>query len=320
MNRSILALLVAFILSTVFTKLLIPILTKFRFGQNVRDDGPQTHLAKQGTPTMGGIAFIAAMVVTGIVFMHNNPQALAVIAVTTAFGLIGFIDDYIKKIMKHSQGFRAWQKLLAQIIVAVLFVWFWQTQDSYATIIQMPFFQYVVIDLGMFFPVFAVFIFLACSNGSNLTDGIDGLNTGVTVIILTFFFIVSLIVYAYITPAVGVAIGALLGFLIFNAHPAKVFMGDTGSLALGGLVAAVALMLHMPLLLVFVAIIYVIEALSVILQVGYFKLTKKRIFPMTPIHHSFEVKGWQETKVVALFYVITALGAFISFIAFRGIQ
>jgi len=317
-NEALYAVLIAFIANIVLCPMMIPSLIKLRFGQNIREDGPSGHHKKSGTPTMGGIMIIISFLLAALVFMRDNPEALAVVGVTLAFGLIGFLDDFIKIVMKRNLGLRAYQKIIAQIAVSVGFVFYWSTLPGYSTEILIPFFTDTPFDVGFIFPAFACLVFMSSTNGANLTDGLDGLAAGVTAIIATFFMFSAWILGSSVLPVTGAAVGSLLGFLLFNSHPAKVFMGDTGSLALGGFVAAVALMLKMPLFLIIVAIIYVIESLSVIIQVGYFKLTRQRFFKMAPIHHSFELSGWQETKVVAFFCVITAIACLLGYLALSG--
>ena len=319
MNTAIYAVLIAFFANLVLCPMLIPTLTKLKFGQNVRDDGPKSHLKKAGTPTMGGIMIVFAFLLGAAVFMRGNPYALAVTGATAGFAVIGFIDDFLKIVKKRSLGLRAWQKLAMQIIVSAGFMLYWSTLPGYFTEVIIPFFPDMTFDVGFLFPIFAVLVFLSCSNGANLTDGLDGMAAGVTALIAVFFMFAAWILESPILPVTGAAVGSLLGFLLFNSHPAKVFMGDTGSLALGGFVAAVALMLRMPLFLFIVAIVYVMESLSVIIQVVYFKLTKRRFFKMAPIHHTFELSGWPETKVVAFFYIITAMACLLGYLALQGV-
>lgn len=319
MNTAIYAVLIAFLANIVLCPMLIPALRRLKFGQQVRGDGPRTHLKKAGTPTMGGIMIVISFLLAAAIFMRENAHALAVILATLGFGIVGFLDDFIKIIKKRSLGLRAWQKFLGQLVVAGGFIAHWRTLPGYATEILIPFFPNLTFDLGFLFPAFAVLIFLSCTNGANLTDGLDGMAAGVTALIAVFFMFTAWMLGSPILPVIGAAVGSLMGFLLFNSHPARVFMGDTGSLALGGFVAAVALMLQMPLFLLIVAIIYVIETSTVIIQVVYFRLSGgKRIFPMTPIHHSFELSGWAETKIVAFFYVVTAMACLVGYLAFRG--
>lgn len=320
-NAAIYAVLIAFVANIVLCPMMIPSLVKLKFGQYIRGDGPEGHKKKSGTPTMGGIMIIISFLLAALVFMRENPQAMAIVGVTLAFGLIGFLDDFIKIVKKRNLGLRAWQKLAAQIAVSVGFVLFWRTLDTYSTQILIPFFPELYFDVGFLFPAFAVLVFLSATNGANLTDGLDGLAAGVTALIAVFFMFAAWILESPVLPVTGAAVGSLLGFLLFNSHPARVFMGDTGSLALGGFVAAVALMLNLPLFLLIVAIVYVAESLSVIIQVAYFKLTKgKRFFKMAPIHHSFELSGWAETKVVAFFYVVTAMACLLGYLALTGFE
>jgi len=299
--------------------MLIPALRKFKFGQQVRGDGPQSHLRKAGTPTMGGIMIVISFLLAAAIFMRDNPHALAVIIATVGFGFIGFLDDIIKITKKRSLGLRAWQKLLGQLIVSGGFIMHWRSLPGYTTEILIPFFPYHSFDVGFLFPVFAILVFLSCSNGANLTDGLDGMAAGVTALITMFFMLVAWTADSPLLPVTGAAVGSLMGFLLFNSHPARVFMGDTGSLALGVFIAAVALMLQMPLFLLIVAIIYVIQSASVMIQVAYFKFTGgKRFFKMAPFHHSLELSNWTETKVVAFYYIITAMACLVGILAVMG--
>ncbi|MCL1843590.1 MAG: phospho-N-acetylmuramoyl-pentapeptide-transferase [Defluviitaleaceae bacterium] len=318
MNAAVYAVLIAFVANIVLCPMMIPSLIKLKFGQYIRSDGPAGHQKKTGTPTMGGIMIIISFMLAAMVFMRDNPQALAVIGVTLAFGFIGFADDFLKIVKKQNLGLRAYQKFAAQIAVSVGFVLYWRTIPGYSTQVIIPFFPELTFELGFLFPVFAVLVFLSTTNGANLTDGLDGLAAGVTALIAVFFMFSAWILDSPVLPVTGAAVGSLLGFLLFNSHPARVFMGDTGSLALGGFVAAVALMLNMPLFLLIVAIVYVAESLSVIIQVVYFKLTRRRFFKMAPIHHTFELSGWPETKVVAFFYVVTAMACLLGYLALMG--
>jgi phospho-N-acetylmuramoyl-pentapeptide-transferase len=314
---------------------MIPYLIKFRFGQYIRQDGPASHIKKAGTPTMGGIMIIISFTLAVMFITMGNPFAvsltaaavsqstqasMSVVLAATAFGVIGFMDDYIKKIKKRSLGLRAYQKLIGQIIISILFTLYWQMLPGYSTEWLVPFFPGVTLDLGFLTAPCVCLVFLASTNGANLTDGLDGLATGVTAIMGVFFLVAASLTHTPLLPAIGALIGSLLGFLLFNGHPARVIMGDTGSLALGGFVAAVAVQLRMPLFLFIVGAVYVMETLSVIIQVGYFKLTKgKRFFKMAPIHHTFELSGWGETKIVTLFYVVTAVAVLVGIISLSGI-
>ena len=312
------SILISFVVGVLIMPILIPILRKLKFGQNVRDDGPQTHLAKAGTPTMGGIGIIIAIAVGSIFFMRNNTDGLAVLLTAIGFGAVGFIDDYIKVVKKRSLGLRAYQKLIAQLVITFIFCFYILKNTEFATSIYIPFTGKLV-DLGWIYIVLLFVGMLGTVNGVNLTDGVDGLASGVTVIGAMFFLFTSWAAGSGVMPVSGAVIGALMAFLVFNSHPAKVFMGDTGSLALGGYVAATAFLIKMPLLIILVGVIYVIETVSVMIQVLYFKKTKKRFFKMAPIHHHFELSGWSETKVVAVFSIITALGCLVSYLGCKNI-
>lgn len=308
--------IIAFLISVVLCPILIPFLKRLKFGQFVRDDGPQSHLKKAGTPTMGGIVIIISIIVTSILYLPGHKEMVPVLFATVAFGLIGFLDDYIKVVMKRSMGLKAWQKFSLQAIVTGVFAYYIINYTDLGTEIMLPFTSGKTVELGWLYLPLMFFVILGTVNGSNLTDGLDGLESSVTVLIATFFSVVAIGVGSGISPITCAVAGSLLGFLLYNVYPARVFMGDTGSLALGGFVAASAYMLKMPLFLVIVAAIYLIEVTSVILQVSYFKITHgKRIFKMTPIHHHFELSGLPETKIVAVFAIITAILCIIAFVA-----
>ena len=326
-ENCIYAVIIAFFIGVVSCHLLIPVLYKMKYGQTVRDDGPESHLKKSGTPTMGGIAIIIAFTVVAVLFsfiesesMRTFWNSIAVVLMTLGFGIVGYIDDYIKVVKKRSLGLRAYQKILLQLVFTAIFAWY--ISHSYPedfTKIYVPFANGFMLDLGILYWPFLFVVMLGTVNGVNLTDGLDGLAGGVTMIVAVFFAIMSMVLCGNLSPAVSAAVvGSLLAFLVFNAYPAKVFMGDTGSLALGGFVASAALILKMPLFIIIVGIIYLCESLSVIIQVGYFKKTGKRVFKMAPIHHHFELCGWSETKVVTVFYIITALMCMVGFIASKG--
>lgn len=282
----------------------IPALHQLKFGQAIRDEGPDWHQKKSGTPTMGGIVILLAILIGFIVSVIFGQAAAGfgtLLFVTLAFGVIGFLDDYIKVVNKRNLGLTSLQKLIGQILVSILFVWFLSLGDALDTTISIPFTS-IAFDTGWFYVGIVIFWLVGFSNAVNLTDGLDGLVSFSAIPTFAFFGI-----YAIGQDEMGVAwfafsvVGALLGFLLFNKYPAKIFMGDTGSLALGGGVAGLALMLKLELLLVFVGIIFVIETLSVILQVLSFKTTGKRIFKMSPIHHHFEMVGWSEWRIVLTF-------------------
>lgn len=301
--------IISFLISVVFCPILIPFLRKLKFGQTEREEGPQSHLKKNGTPTMGGLVILASILLTSLIYIGKFTKILPVLFMTLGFGLIGFLDDYIKVVKKRSLGLTPLQKMALQFIVTGVFIYYYFKIAGLDTSIKIPF----VSGDGFVMPtwLFIIFVFivvLGTVNGVNFTDGLDGLASGVTVIVATFFTIAALSLNPSMTPITGAVVGSLLGFLLFNTYPARVFMGDTGSLALGGFVSSIALMLHMPLFIVIIGLIYLVEVLSVILQVGYFKLTHgKRIFKMAPIHHHFELCGYSETQVVAAFSIVTAL-------------
>ncbi|MBD5105707.1 MAG: phospho-N-acetylmuramoyl-pentapeptide-transferase [Lachnospiraceae bacterium] len=307
-NRIIIPVLIAFVISAALGPIMIPFLRKVKAGQTVREEGPESHLKKTGTPTMGGIIILAAITVTSLINVKDYPKILPILFSTLGFGLIGFIDDYIKVVLKRSMGLRAWQKMLLQFVVTAVFAYYVVNISGISLSMKVPFFKGIYMDLGLLNIPFLFFVMIATVNGTNFTDGLDGLATSVTILVATFFTVVAVGTGSGIEPITCATVGALLGFLLFNVHPASVFMGDTGSLALGGFVAAAAYMMQMPLFIVIVGFIYLIEVVSVILQVSYFKLTGgKRIFKMAPIHHHFELCGWKETKVVAVFSIITAI-------------
>ena len=312
------ALIFAFIACVVLGAFVIP--KPHNFGQNVRDDGPKSHLKKQGTPSMGGIFMIGAFAIATLFFVKDNPDAIVVLLITVGYGLVGFLDDYIKVVKKRSLGLRAWQKVVFQLIVTILFAIYLLKMNDFGTEIYVPFTKGFYIDLGWLYVPFLFFVMVGTVNSVNLTDGLDGLASGVTVLVATYFVFIAYAVNKGLIPVCGAAIGALLGFLVFNSYPAKVFMGDTGSLALGGFVASVAILTKMPIMLVIVGFVYVCESLSVMIQVGYFKLTGgKRIFKMAPIHHHFELSGLQGIKVVELFTIATAVLCLLGFVASKNL-
>ncbi len=299
--------LIAFGISVILCPIMIPLLQKLKFGQFVRDEGPESHLKKSGTPTMGGLVILCSMVITSLFYIKSNPMILPVLFVTLGFGMVGFLDDYIKVVMKRSMGLRAWQKMLGQFLITAIFAYYLANYTDVGTAVIIPFTNGYTLDLGFLFYPFLFFVMIGTVNGTNFTDGLDGLLSSITVLTGTFFTVVAIGTSSGLEPITCACVGALLGFLVFNVYPAKVFMGDTGSLALGGLIASVAVMLRMPVFIVIVGFIYFAEVLSVIIQVTYFKKTGKRVFKMAPIHHHFELSGWPETKVVAIFAIVTTV-------------
>lgn len=310
-------LILSFIASIILGFIIIPILQKLKVGQIERDDGPQSHLKKQGTPTMGGIIMIITMVlvVTGeyifLTLQGQNETAnrlIPMLVLTIGFGLIGFIDDFKKLVLKNTKGLKPSYKMLGLLIISVIYVIYLVQglhigTDTYIPILKI----YINIPIYLYIP-FAIMVILATTNAINLTDGIDGLSSSVSAIIITCLTVIGIMAGMKEISIFGsIVIGATLGFLMFNLHPAKVFMGDTGSLLLGGVVSAIALYLKMPLLLIVIALIPVLETLSVMIQVTYFKKTGKRFFKMAPLHHHFELQGWKESKVVIIFSLITLI-------------
>lgn len=298
----------AFLISAATGPFIIPFLHRLKVGQTVRNEGPEAHLKKNGTPTMGGIMILFAIVVTSLFYVKDYPKIIPILFLTLGFGMIGFLDDYIKVVLKRSMGLRAWQKLVLQFVVTGVFAWYLVNYTDVSLAMKIPFWQGHYLDFGIWNIPILFFIVIGTVNGTNFTDGLDGLASSVTVVVAAFFTVVAIGTGSGIEPVTCAVIGALLGFLLFNVYPARVFMGDTGSLALGGFVAAAAYMMQMPIFIAIVGFIYLVEVLSVMIQVTYFKLTHgKRIFKMAPIHHHFELCGWSETRVVTVFSIVTAL-------------
>ena len=309
MNQTvIMPVILSFVISVVLGPVIIPFLKKLKVGQTVRDEGPQSHLKKTGTPTMGGILILTSVVITSLFYVKDYPAIIPILFLTLGFGLIGFLDDYIKVVLKRSMGLKAWQKMLGQLVVTGIFAYYITHYSQLSLAMKIPFLPGKYVDFGIWNIPILFFIVIGTVNGTNFTDGLDGLASSVTVMVATFFTVVAIGTGSGIEPVTCAVVGALLGFLLFNVYPASVFMGDTGSLALGGFVAAAAYMMQMPLFLVIVGFIYMVEVLSVMIQVTYFKLTGgKRFFKMAPIHHHFELCGWSETRVVAVFSIVTAI-------------
>jgi phospho-N-acetylmuramoyl-pentapeptide-transferase len=320
MSFQVKILLLSFVTSVVISIIVIPILRKLKVGQSERDDGPKSHLNKKGTPTMGGIILIISTLVLSaflyIDYSADEPEIatrlLPMIFVTLGFGIVGFVDDFKKVILHNTDGLSPKAKMAGLMIIAIAYVGMLVWVFHNGTDIYIPFAdKFINLPVWIYVP-FAVAVILATTNAVNLTDGIDGLSTSVTTIILTALTVISIIWNVKETTIFGcIVIGSALGFLLFNLHPAHVFMGDTGSLLLGGAIAGIALYLKIPLLLLIIAIVPVIETLSVIIQVAYYKKTKKRFFKMAPIHHHFELSGWNEDKVVSIFSLITLIASII---------
>ena len=312
--KLIIPVLISFVICVILCPIFIPFLKKLKFGQYIREEGPKSHQKKSGTPTMGGLIIVCSAVITSLFYIKDNMEALPILFVTLGFGLIGFLDDYIKVVLKRNLGLKVWQK--GQIIVTAIFAYYIINFTDVGTTLIIPFSNGKFLDISNLFVPFLFIVFLGTVNGVNFTDGLDGLASSVTILVATFFSVVAIGTGSNISPITCAVTGSLLGFLIYNVYPAKVFMGDTGSLALGGFVAATAFMLRMPLFILIVGFIYLIEVLSVMIQVVYFKLTKgKRIFRMAPIHHHFELGGWSETRVVAIFSIVTAILCLVGLLA-----
>lgn len=289
--------------------IMIPVLRRLKFGQWVRDDGPQRHLAKAGTPTMGGLMFLMGIIVAAIVWIPWNRELITVVAVTVGYGIIGFIDDFIKVVMKRPLGLRAREKLFGQIVLGIILglVAVWGLDRG--TLIALPFTD-KMLDLGYGYPLFALLVLVGTANAVNLTDGLDGLATGIVFIAACTYAFICFILQMNSLALFALAVaGSCMGFLFFNHYPARIFMGDTGSLALGGALASLAVLTQTELLLILIGGVFVLEALSVIIQVVSFQTTGRRVFLMSPLHHHFELKGWPEVKVVTFFWIIALLFA-----------
>lgn len=308
--------LIAFGLSVLAGPVVIPVLRRLKMGQTEREDGVKSHLKKAGTPTMGGVIILFAVVLTSLFYVRDYPKVIPVLFVTLGFGLIGFLDDYLKVVLRRSDGLMPMQKMALQILVTAVFALYIIRVAHIPLTMLIPFSGGQYWDLGWIsVPVLFVAV-IGTVNGVNFTDGLDGLASSVTVLVATFFTVIAIGTKSGIEPVTCAVVGALLGFLLFNVYPASVFMGDTGSLALGGFVASTAYMLQMPLFIIIVGFIYLAEVLSVMIQVTYFKRTGgKRFFKMAPIHHHFELCGWSETRVVAVFSIITAILCLVALLA-----
>lgn len=312
MSTSLSAGAVSMVMALISGPVLIPYLKKLKIGQSIREEGPKSHLAKSGTPTMGGMIMLVGVIAALLVTRLFSWNAMVVLVSFVGYGVVGFVDDYIKVVLKRNLGLKAGQKmaglLLVSIVVTVLVAW-------KSTMVLVPFTS-IQWEMGYLYVPFLIFVLLGTTNSVNLTDGLDGLATGVTMIVLGFFTWVAIRQGQIAVAAVSASlVGACAGFLKFNFNPAKIFMGDTGSLALGGAVTAMAAVLNMPLFIPLVGFIYFVEALSVMIQVTSFKLTGKRVFRMSPLHHHFELGGWSERKIVFVFWTVTIIMSSISYIA-----
>lgn len=303
---------IAFILTAILVPLFIPLLKRMKFGQSIREEGPKSHMVKSGTPTMGGLTFLISTILLSAIacfFVEDNGPLILLILVTVGFGLIGFVDDYIIVVKKNNQGLTSKQKFLFQIVIAILFYVVSNVLGllSLSNEINIPFTD-IGIPLSIFYVIFIIFWQVGFSNAVNLTDGLDGLATGLSIIAFSCYFYLAMVqgatAMAYFS---AILIGSLCGFLLYNKNKAKLFMGDTGSLALGGVIATVSIMLNQELTLIFIGFVFVVETLSVMMQVTSFKLTGKRIFKMSPLHHHFEMVGWSEWKIVTVFWIVGIL-------------
>ncbi len=317
MNFQMTIMTIAFILTIILSFIIIPVLKKVKIGQIERDDGPKSHLKKQGTPTMGGIIFMIAIILctTGVYIYLNAinkvdvaQNLLPMLCLTIGFGVIGFIDDFKKLVLQNTKGLKPSYKMFGLLLISVAYTLFVIKFSNIGTQTFIPFAKtYINLPIFLYVP-FAIIVILATTNAINLTDGIDGLSSSVSSIIIACLTAIATIKGETEVVIFGsIVIGSVIGFLMFNLHPAKVFMGDTGSLFLGGVISGIALYLKMPLLLILIALIPILETLSVIIQVLYFKKTGNRIFKMAPLHHHFELSGWSENKVVIVFSIITLL-------------
>ena len=307
--------LISFALCVIMGPVIIPILRRLKMGQTEREDGVKSHLKKAGTPTMGGVIILLSIVITSVFYIKDYPKILPILFVTLGFGLIGFLDDYLKVVMRRSDGLYPKQKMALQIVVTAIFAFYILKFTDVSLAMLLPFSGGKYLNIGwLAVPVMFIAV-IGTVNGVNFTDGLDGLASSVTVLVATFFTVVAIGTKSGISPITCAVVGALLGFLLFNVYPASVFMGDTGSLALGGFVASTAYM-QMPIFIIIVGLVYLVEVASVMIQVTYFKKTGgKRFFKMAPIHHHFELCGWSETKVVAVFSIITAILCLIALMA-----
>ena len=308
--------IISFAISAVLGPVIIPFLRKLKASQTERTEGVQSHLSKAGTPTMGGLIFLIATTVTSLLYVGKYPKIIPILFLTLGFGLIGFLDDYLKVVLKRSDGLLPMQKMAGQIIVTGIFAFYLIKFTDVDLTLLVPFSGGYYWNIGWLAVPLLFVAVIGTVNGVNFTDGLDGLASSVTIMVATFFSVVALGTKSGIEPITCAVVGALMGFLLFNVYPAQVFMGDTGSLALGGFVAGTAYMLQMPLFIIIVGMIYLIEVASVIIQVTYFKKTGgKRFFKMAPIHHHFELCGWSETRIVAVFSIITAILCMIALLA-----
>ncbi|MCM0650164.1 phospho-N-acetylmuramoyl-pentapeptide-transferase [Clostridium swellfunianum] len=317
MRKIVYAILLGFLLSSIIGTILIPLFKRLKLGQNIREEGPKSHYKKASTPTFGGIVFILSSIIAMLFFIKQyNKEIQFVFYSLIVFGFIGFLDDFLKKVHKKNEGLTSKQKMLLLLFASTTFAIYAYYNPRIGSTIILPF-GGRMIDLGLLYIPFIIFIYAATTNSVNLTDGLDGLAASVTLLVMVFFALVAFnLGYYTLSIFCGCMSGALLGFLRFNSFPAKIIMGDTGALALGGMVATIAIILKTPFIIAIVGGIYVLEALSDLIQVISYKTTGKRVFKMAPIHHSFELSGWHEAKIVSLFSIITTILCLIGFLSF----
>ena len=316
LTQIFLPLIAAYLMATILGPFVIRFLQREHAAQTERGEGPESHKKKSGTPTMGGVIFLVPAAVISLFYAKSHPEILAVLVLTVGFGIVGFVDDYIKVVKKRNLGLRAWQKLVGQTIAVALFAVALRYLTEVEWSMRLPFFADYAWAPGMLFLPALLLIALATANGTNFTDGVDGLCASVTSVVAAFFILATMVLSPSLTPLAAAFLGGLLGYLFFNVFPGRVMMGDTGSLAIGGFVTGVAFVARIPLFIPLFGVIYALEVLSVVLQVSYFKLTHgKRIFRMSPIHHHFELGGWSETRVVNGFTTITVIGCLTALLA-----
>lgn len=322
MRIEVIYLLSAFILTVILGKILIPILKKLKVGQNEREDGPRSHLKKKGTPTMGGIMMIISIVIfigISLIFINDKETCMSLIAIALAsvgFGIVGFIDDFKKVVLKNTEGLNPKLKMLGLLIISTLYTLFLVNYSGVSTEIIIPFLKESILLPTWIYIPFTILVMLSSTNAVNLTDGVDGLAGSVSAIMITAISVIAIkLGYNGVSIFGAIVVGSIIGFLIYNFHKAKVMMGDTGSLLLGGVLSSMAIYLKLPLILLIIAIIPILETLSVILQVLYFRKTGKRLFKMSPLHHHFELTGWRENKVVGIFSLVTLVASIVSMFA-----
>ena len=313
--KIILAFIISFGIAYIIGPMLLPMLKKLKFGQTIREDGPASHLVKNGTPTMGGIIFIISVVLTVIISGRYSNEIWFALSFMLLFGLVGFLDDYIKVVLKRSLGLRAYQKIILQFVFAIILAIYQKNTSPMGTQLIVPFFRDMTLDLGILYVPFLVFVIIAITNSVNLTDGLDGLASSITFVVATFFTLMAIYTgYGHLAIFMAAVSGGCVGFLRVNRFPAKVFMGDTGSLALGGALATIAILTKHELSLLLIGGVFVVETLSSAIQIIAIRKFHKKVFLKAPLHHHFEELGWEETDIVKLFWVVGLFLAMIGII------